>query len=127
MTVSSLNALWTCLMIALASASIAMTMTQTELFAPLRNWANKKGHMTGHLFKCFYCMSHWIVILGMIIYRPVIISSGYLLVDLIVSVFVTITMTAIICGIIFCVFLTAMTKASKEIALKKSMSEQTTP
>lgn len=122
---NEMNGLWTCLVIAMASASIAMTMTQTELFAPLRQWAKKTGHMIGHLFKCFYCMSHWAVIAGIIIYRPVLISSGNMIVDLIVSTFVTITLAAIICGIMFLVFLSAMQKGAKEITNAKLMAEKT--
>ncbi len=112
-----------CIVIAFAAASISMTLTQTELFAPLRQWANKIGHMTGHLFHCFYCISHWIVIFAVLIYQPILIRSGYIFIDLIVSVFFTITLTAFICGLIFKVFLTAIAKKFKENEFKKSLVE----
>ncbi len=44
----------TCVAIALAAASIAMTLTQTELFAGLRAWTAKKHALLGHLFHCFF-------------------------------------------------------------------------
>ncbi|OTG85739.1 DUF1360 domain-containing protein [Acinetobacter sp. ANC 4558] len=116
---SFLYALIICMILAVASASISMTLTQTELFAPLRNWAKSTGHMIGHLFQCFYCMSHWVVILGILIYQSILIHSGYIWVDLIISVFFTITLTTFICGIMFKVFLTGMNKAVKEQELKK--------
>ena len=119
---SSATALWTCIVLALASASISITITQTELFAPLRAAANKAGHMIGHLFHCFYCISHWVVIVGIAVYRPIIISSGIPLMDWIVSAFFTIALTAFFCGIIFNVFLSAMAKMIKERELRKVMS-----
>lgn len=114
--------LWTCIILATASASVAITVTQTELFAPLRAAANKAGHMIGHLFHCFYCISHWVVIAGIAIYRPTLISSGVPLIDWIVSTFFTITLAALVSGLIFRVFLSAMGKMMKERELKQIMS-----
>ncbi|HYG91560.1 MAG TPA: hypothetical protein VD978_35515 [Azospirillum sp.] len=113
---------WTCLVIALASSSISITITQTELFAPLRALANKVHPMAGHLLHCFYCTSHWAVIAGVVIYQPVLVSSGYLIADLIVSTFFTITITAFLSGLIFTVFLAAMAKMMKERMVKKMLS-----
>jgi hypothetical protein len=117
------SALWTCIVLAIASASVSITITQTELFAPLRAWANKAGHMIGHLFHCFYCISHWVVIAGIAVYRPVIISSGVSIIDLTVSTFFTIALSAFFCGVIFKVFLAAMAKMMKEREVKKILSE----
>lgn len=117
-----ISALWTCTVLAVASASLSVTISQTELFAPLRAWADKVGHMTGHLFHCFYCISHWVVIIGVAIYRPVLISSGAVIVDWIVSAFFTITLAAFFSGIIFNVFLSAMGKKMKERAVKKALT-----
>lgn len=123
LTSPAAQALWTCLVLAIASASVSITLTQTELFAPLRAAANKAGHMIGHLFHCFYCISHWIVIAGIAVYRPVIISSGVPIIDWTVSAFFTIALTALFCGMIFKVFLAAMSKKATEIQLKKTMAQ----
>jgi hypothetical protein len=120
---SAASALWTCVVIAIASASVSITVTQTELFAPLRTLANKAGHMIGHLFHCFYCISHWVVIACIAVYRPVIISSDVALVDWTVSAFFTITLATFFSGMIFKVFLAAMMKMVKERELKKMMSD----
>jgi hypothetical protein len=93
-----------CLMIALAAASISMTITQTELFAGLRNWTVKKNAMLGHLFQCFYCLSHWVVFAGMLIYRPYLLHSGMPVIDWIMTAFITLTLTTFVNGIIFKVF-----------------------
>lgn len=121
---AALNALWSCFVIAVAASSISYTITQTELFIPVRSWSQKLGHMIGYLFSCFYCMSHWVIFVGILIYKPVLISSGYLVVDLLVSAFFTITIAAFICGFIFKVFLTAMAMKIKEKEIKEILSKK---
>lgn len=123
LTSPAAQGLWTCLVLAIASASVSITLTQTELFAPLRAAAHKAGHMIGHLFHCFYCISHWVVIAGVAVYRPVIISSGAPIIDWTVSAFFTIALSALFSGVIFKVFLTAMSKKATELQLKKSLAQ----
>lgn len=120
---NSASALWACLVIAVAAASISYTITMTELFAPVRSWSQKLGHMIGYLFTCFYCMSHWVVIAAVLIYRPRLIQSDLLSVDLIVSVFFTITVAALVCGLLFRVFLTAMAMKLKQKEMAEAMSK----
>lgn len=93
-----------CLMIALAAASISMTITQTELFAGLRRWTVKKNAMLGYLFQCFYCLSHWVVFAGMLVYRPYLLHSGMPVIDWIMTAFITLTLTTFVNGMIFKVF-----------------------
>lgn len=100
--------IWVCFVIAVAAASISTTITMTELFVPVRNLAHKFGHMIGYLFQCFYCMSHWIVILGILIYQPILINSHHLLIDLVVSIFFTVTISTFVNGLIFKVFASKM-------------------
>lgn len=120
---NSASALWECLVIAIAAASISYTITMTELFAPVRSWSQKLGHMIGYLFTCFYCMSHWVVIAAVLIYRPRLIQSDLLSVDLIVSIFFTITVAAFACGLLFRVFLTAMAMKLKQKEMTEAMSK----
>lgn len=120
---NSASALWACFVIAVAAASISYTITMTELFAPVRSWSQKLGHMIGYLFTCFYCMSHWVVIAAVLIYRPRLIQSDLLGVDLIVSIFFTITMAALVCGLLFRVFLTAMAMKLKQKEMAEAMSK----
>jgi hypothetical protein len=120
---NSASALWACLVIAVAAASISYTITMTELFAPVRSWSQKLGHMIGYLFTCFYCMSHWVVIAAVLIYRPRLIQSDLLTADLIVSIFFTITLAALVCGLLFRVFLTAMAMKLKQKEMAEAMSK----
>ncbi|MCP1714160.1 glucan phosphoethanolaminetransferase (alkaline phosphatase superfamily) [Kerstersia gyiorum] len=120
LTNENLHALWACLVLAVAASSIAITITHTEVFAPLRAWTQKLGHMVGYLFQCFYCMSHWVVFLGILIYRPRI----RLLADLVVSAFFTLTLSAFVSGIFFKVFLTAMAMKVREKEVKEIMAKK---
>lgn len=100
--------LTTCLMIALAASSISITVTQTELFASFREWTAKKNALVGHLFQCFYCLSHWVVFGGMAVYRPALLNSGFALVDWVMTAFITITFATLISGLMFKVFQAAI-------------------
>lgn len=118
-----IDSLWTCIVLSFAAASISFTITQTELFVPIRNIANKIGHMTGYLFHCFYCMSHWVIIAGVLIYQPTIIDSGFFWIDLMVTGFFTVTVTTFVNGFMFRSFINAMAKMMKEKELKEVMAK----
>lgn len=109
-----LQSVWVCLVIALVSACIAISVTQQEMFRPLRQWAAGKNAMAGHLFSCFYCFSHWVVFAGIAIYRPVVVNSGYLLVDLVVTAFFTVGLATVCSGVILQMVRIAIAKASEE-------------
>lgn len=121
--VRSSVAFWQCLVIAIASASLSMTVTQTDIFAGWRSLTAKLHPMLGHLFSCFYCFSHWVVIAGVTLYRPVILDSGSAPLDWLLSVFFTLTLTAFVCGLMFKVFLAAMTMHEKKLALMRAAAE----
>ncbi len=124
LTASTLASLWVCFVIAIASSSISITVTQTELFAPWRAWTDKVHYKLGYLFSCFYCLSHWVVFLGVAVYRPVLAHSGYLVVDWIVSAFFTVTLSTFVSGLMFPVFLAAMAKKVKEKEFKDMFSHK---
>lgn len=89
-------------------------MSQTEVFVEWRAWTKKLHPKLGYLFQCFYCIKHWIVFLGIAIYRPVLISSDYIVIDLIVSAFFAVTLSCCVSGILFQVFLLALAKKVRE-------------
>lgn len=117
-----LSALWACVVIAVASSSVSITITQTELFAPLRALMQKAGHMIGYLFQCFYCMKHWVVAALILVYQPILIESGFSVVDLAVSWFFTVTISSFVSGAMFKVFLQAMGSKMKEKELMALMA-----
>jgi len=113
-----------CLAIALASASISMTITQTELFAGLRAWTAKKHALLGHLFHCFYCLSHWVVFIAMVIYHPYLLHSGITIVDWAMTAFITLTLTTFINGLMFKVFQAAVTTHVMKHEAQKALQKQ---
>ena len=115
---TELNALWACLAIAMAASSISITVTQTELFTPFRTWSQCLGHMLNYLFQCFYCLNHWVVAAFILLYQPLLLKSEWLPVDLLLSWFLTVTLSTFVSGLMFKSFLMAMAKKQKEAEMK---------
>ncbi|TQV74167.1 hypothetical protein FKG94_16290 [Exilibacterium tricleocarpae] len=106
--------LWTCAVLALSASCLSITVTQTELFAPMRAWISQKNSLIGHLFQCFYCLSHWVVFVGIFVYQPTLVSSSFKFIDLVISAFFTIGLSTFFSGIVFKVFISALSKARLE-------------
>ncbi|EKE85424.1 hypothetical protein [Idiomarina xiamenensis] len=117
------NNIAVCVVIALAASSVSLTMTQTEIFAPWRNLMRRVHPQVGHLFQCFYCLSHWWVIAATVLLQPRLVHSGYGLVDWFIATFATITVTSWISGLSFKAFLMAMAKGKQEIELKALLAK----
>ena len=115
----NIEQLWICIILAISASSLSITITQTELFSPMRAWISEKNTMIGYLFHCFYCLSHWIIFIGVIIYQPILISSSFIIIDLLVSSFFTIALATYSSGIVFKVFISAMSKAKLENEMMK--------
>ena len=77
-----------------------MTVTRSAIFAPMREAIEKRSEWFGELFSCQYCFSHWLSFAAVAVFRPLPVTSGNLIVDLIVSAFVLVTLTAWCCGLI---------------------------
>jgi hypothetical protein len=58
------------LLLALVTASISFTISETKLFKPLREWLKAKVAFLGELFSCGYCLGHWVSFALTAIYRP---------------------------------------------------------
>lgn len=85
--------------LALMTAAISVTISKSRVFASAREWITARNTWFGELVSCSYCMSHWVAIVLVAIYRPVMISQ-WMFVDLIVSVFGVVAIAAIISGVI---------------------------
>lgn len=91
-------------LIALAVAAISMTITKSRAFKGFRGWIKDRIKILHGLFGCPYCMSHWIALAGIWIYKPWVISTGYFAIDLIMHTFATVALAAPICGLIYVSF-----------------------
>lgn len=117
-----LHQFWICSVIALMASCISITVTQQEMFRPLREWMDKKNAMVGYLFRCFYCFSHWVVFIAIAIYQPILVESGLRLIDLAVTAFFTIGLATMFSGVILKVMRNAIAKALEENEMKNKLS-----
>jgi hypothetical protein len=108
-----------CIVIALTCSGIAMSFTQGSMFDPIRAWIMSKNKLLGDLFKCFFCLSHWLAFAGVAIYQPRPLQS-ILLIDLTLSVFTIVTVATLASGLMF----TAFFMAGQFHALKERMMQQ---
>jgi hypothetical protein len=69
----------TALYLSFVTASISFTVTETKLFAPLREWARGKETLVGRLLSCGYCLGHWVAFALVAIYQPRLFQRHWLL------------------------------------------------
>jgi hypothetical protein len=74
----------TAFLLALATASMSFTLTETKLFKPFRSWINRHSAFAGTLFSCGYCLGFWISFVLVAIYQPRLFHK-WLLMDLFLS------------------------------------------
>ena len=75
------------LLLALAIASISMTITKSVLFNDFRDRIGKIGKFFRELFNCPYCLSHWLAVLGVLTF----FGKTHTLPDLVLMTFATVT------------------------------------
>lgn len=85
--------------LALATSAISVTTSKARVFTSVRSWIASHNKWLGDLVSCTYCTSHWIAIAFVAIYRPVVIKQ-WIVVDLVVSMFVTVAISAVMSGLI---------------------------
>ena len=76
---------------ALAVASLSITLTLSKACKPIRDIGKEFGPWVGKLFNCPYCMSHWLAA-GVVTYRKPFDA------DFILIVFATITLSSVASG-----------------------------
>lgn len=103
----------TVLALSLATTAISATVSKAKIFKPFRNflfdWSGAKLSAVNtpiggikwrvwlwELFTCAYCFSHWVAGVLVVVYRPDVIPSGVFILDVVVSVFVIITIANIL-------------------------------
>jgi hypothetical protein len=111
MTMSKTSAIVDIVFLSLAVAAISMTLTKAELFTGARKWIQKwtrslwwPGWVLRKLTTCPYCMAHWWAIFAVAYYKPVILQSKVAFIDLSVSAFCIIALSAFWCGLIYKAF-----------------------
>jgi hypothetical protein len=76
-------------LLSLPTACIAFTVSETKVFAPLRDRAGGRSAWLGRLLSCGYCLGVWVSLGLVIVYRPLLFELwrplDYLLTALVVS------------------------------------------
>lgn len=88
-----LNAWHQIVVLSLAISSISMTICKAKIFSSFREHVSKMNTWCGGLVKCPYCLSHWISLLFVVLYRPKIIQKFFLL-DYFVTIFVIVSLAS---------------------------------
>jgi hypothetical protein len=87
-----------------ASMAIAVTLSKGKIFRAQRLWIRSKSSWIGQLMSCPYCLCHWIVAVVTLMYRPCLLHSSVPFVDLAISLFCIIGITAFEIGILLSLF-----------------------
>ena len=56
-------------LLSLVTASVALALSETTLFAGLREWVKARSAWLGRLACCGYCLGHWIAFGLVAVYR----------------------------------------------------------
>jgi hypothetical protein len=94
------EAFLTTVILAVAVAAVSMTVARAKVSKGFRDWVASKSTWLGDLFNCPYCISHWITFAAVAWYRPRVVTSGFILFDWIVSVFLIVAMASLVSGVI---------------------------
>lgn len=88
-------------LLAASISAVSMTITMANISNGFRAWVKARSKFFGELFSCPYCTSHWLSFGAIAIYQPRPVSSQLWPVDLLVSVFIAVTLSAFCSGLIF--------------------------
>lgn len=92
------------LALGLAVGTAAWTLTKATIFERPRDWIDTKSEWFGNLVHCPYCTSHWLALGAVLIYQPVVMSSGLFIVDLLMSTLIVVAFSAFTGGLIYRAF-----------------------
>ncbi len=66
-------------LLSLVAASVAFTLSETTVFAGMREWLKNHSARLGKLMSCGYCLGHWVAFGFVAIYRPRLFEGWWLL------------------------------------------------
>lgn len=95
-----MKTLETSLVIAIAAGGVAATIAYASIFDFARQWATRRSHHLWILLRCPYCIAHWLVFAAVAAYRPCLVHSGMVALDLIVSAFAIVSTATLVTAIL---------------------------
>lgn len=85
----------------IACGAISMTISKAKIFLPFREWITNKSEWLGDGLSCPYCMSHWVSLALMIVYRARPLDCGVLIIDFFVATMMMVALSSITARVIY--------------------------
>lgn len=85
--------------LAFGVSMVSVTITKTKIFEPFRDWLNYRTDWLYELFSCPYCLSVWVSMGTVAIFRPFVLSDFHVSLNYPASVFAMVSVAAIVTGI----------------------------
>lgn len=82
-----------------ATSAISVTLTRSDITREPRQWLKEKVPSLAGLIHCPYCTSHWVAMVLVLFYKPVVVDL-FLPVDLAVSVMAVVGIAGVVSGIL---------------------------
>jgi len=90
------------LALSLVVSTTSVTVGKARVFRGLRAMTAGWGEWWGALFHCPYCLSHWIALALVLVYRPRVIHGPFPAIDELVSLFAIVALASVwsrlVCG-----------------------------
>jgi hypothetical protein len=80
--------------LSLAVGAVSVTVSKTKACGPLRRLAARGGGWLRDLVHCPYCLSHWLALAAVAIYRPRVTGSEVAVLDFAASLFILVALAA---------------------------------
>jgi hypothetical protein len=94
------------LLLGLACGVVSYTITKGSIFGPFRLWMIDHSLWLAKLLQCPYCMSHWVGLGAMLVFRPSMIHYGPVWADYLATGFALVGVSVLTAASIFKLFYT---------------------
>lgn len=86
--------------LAVAISVASVTLTMSAIFRRPRRWIAERSEFFGTLAHCPYCVSHWLALGAVAVYRPRVVEGPFYVLDLAVSALMLVAASALVAGLI---------------------------
>src|SRR5208337_1909386 len=80
--------------LSVACGAISMVITKGSILNGFHVWLGKRFTFMEKLLSCPWCFSHWVALVLVLIYRPIVVTA-YLPVDYFISIMVMVALSSI--------------------------------
>lgn len=91
----------TALVLAVAIAAVSLTITRASIFKPFRLWVEEHSTFFGELVSCPYCMSHWVALVVVSIFKTRVVVSSVPPADYLLTIFFLVSVSCLVAAPVF--------------------------